>query len=63
MRQKIISFKRVKAYKKSKAYKSLSDDAKLLYEYCLEVDKNGQNFEIDYDKFIIWLDNKNNLNI
>jgi hypothetical protein len=60
MRQRIISVKKVKAYKKSKAYKSLSDDAKLLYEYALERGRGGESFELDYNDFIIWLTKRNN---
>jgi len=41
--------------KKSKAYKSLSTDAKLLYDYCLHQGAGNKNFEFEYDDFMKWV--------
>lgn len=44
-----------KSVKKSKAYKSLSDKEKLMYEFCLYKGADGKEFELNYDEFIIWV--------
>lgn len=41
--------------KKSKAYKSLSPEAKLMYEFCLYKGAGDKGFELDYDEFLAWL--------
>ena len=41
--------------KQSKAYKLLSVEEKLIYEYCLYKGADGKEFEVDYDEFIKWM--------
>jgi len=57
MRKNVMRSK-TKNAKNSKAYATLSDEAKVIYDYCLEIGADGKPFELDYDKFIVWLTNK-----
>jgi len=47
--------------KQSRAYKSLSIEEKLIYEFCLYKGSDGKDFELDYDEFIEWMNKMTNL--
>ena len=46
--------------KQSKEYNSLTNDEKLMYEYCLSRSGGSKDFELNYDEFITWLASQDN---